>query len=120
MRIESQGKYLQSILEKAQHSLSAGTNQPKSLESTKAQLTDFNLALSSLMQTMNGDEKNGNVIEYGKAHESNNIKEAEETKDMITLKLEGPSIDFDLNSRSSYDFFGINGSVFEAKSLQNR
>lgn len=117
MRIESQGKYLQAILEKAQHSLSAGTNQPESLESTKAQLTDFNLALSSFMQTMNGDDKNGNVTDYGKVQA---IKEAAETKDMIKLKLEGPSIEFDLNSRSSYDFFGINGSVFEPKPLQNR
>ncbi|KAL8521375.1 hypothetical protein ACS0TY_011776 [Phlomoides rotata] len=115
MRIESQGKYLQAILEKAQHSLSTATNQPESLESTKAQLTDFNLALSTFMQTINGgggDDKNGNVTDYdGKAHE---------TKDMIKLKIEGPSAEFDLNSRSSYDFFGINGSLFETKPHHNR
>ncbi|KAL8500663.1 hypothetical protein ACS0TY_020297 [Phlomoides rotata] len=110
MRIESQGTSL----------LVRINPKAESLESTKAQLTDFNLALSSFMQTMNGDDKNGNVTDYGKAHESNYIKEAEETKDMIKLKIEGPSVEFDLNSRSSYDFFGINGSVFETKPHQNR
>ncbi|KAI3468562.1 hypothetical protein Pfo_025225 [Paulownia fortunei] len=119
MRIEAQGKYLQAILEKAQQSLSADMNHPESLESTKAQLTDFNLALSSFMQTINVDDRNGNTTDYGKVPESNYIKEAQETKD-IKLKLEGPSIKFDLNSRSSYDFIGINGPVFEAKPLENR
>ncbi|XP_011092595.1 myb family transcription factor PHL11 [Sesamum indicum] len=126
MRIEAQGKYLQAILEKAQQSLSAGMNHPESLESTKAQLTDFNLALSSFMQTINGDERNGNVTDRailqnidGKVHESNYNAEAQEIQD-IKLKLEGPSVDFDLNTRSSYDFIGVNGSVFEAKPLTNR
>ncbi|KAL0331016.1 UNVERIFIED_CONTAM: Myb family transcription factor PHL11 [Sesamum angustifolium] len=63
MRIEAQGKYLQAILEKAQQSLSAGMNHPENLESTKAQLTDFNLALSSFMQTINGDARNGNITD---------------------------------------------------------
>ncbi|KAL7159851.1 hypothetical protein ABFS83_01G054500 [Erythranthe nasuta] len=109
MRIEAQGKYLQSILEKAQHSLSTDINQSENLESTKAQLTDFNLALSNFMQTINGDEINGN-------------KEARETRDgHIKLETEGPSIEFDLNSRSSYDFIGINNrAVLEANQFQNR
>lgn len=119
MRIEAQGKYLQAILEKAQRSLSSDTNHPESLESTKAQLTDFNLALSSFMQTINGDDRNGNITDYEKLPESNCIREAQEMID-IKLKLEGPSVEFDLNSRSSYDFIGINGSVFEAKPLKNR
>ncbi|KAL0324136.1 UNVERIFIED_CONTAM: Myb family transcription factor PHL11 [Sesamum calycinum] len=126
MRIEAQGKYLQAILEKAQQSLSAGMNHPESLESTKAQLTDFNLALSSFMQTINGDERNGNVTDRailqnidGKVPESNYSAEAQEIQD-IKLKLQGPSVDFDLNTRSSYDFIGVNGSVFEAKPLTNR
>ncbi|KAK4486310.1 hypothetical protein RD792_008981 [Penstemon davidsonii] len=113
MRIEAQGKYLQSILEKAQQSLSTDhINQTESLESTKAQLTDFNLALSSFMQTINADERNTNNVTDidGKARELNEIE----------LKIEGPSIDFDLNARSSYDFIGINGQVFEAKPLSNR
>ncbi|KAH6820503.1 Homeodomain-like superfamily protein [Perilla frutescens var. hirtella] len=110
MRIEAQGKYLQAILEKAQQSLSANANHSESLESTKAQLTDFNLALSSFMQTINVDNRNADIKNFGKEEETNDVK----------LKLEGPSIEFDLNSRSSYDFIGINGSMFEAKSLQNR
>ncbi|XP_047970792.1 myb family transcription factor PHL11-like [Salvia hispanica] len=98
MRIEAQGKYLQAILERAQLSLSANSNH-----STKAQLTDFNLALSSFIHTVNGDNRNG--------------EEARDTKD---IKLEGPSIEFDLNSRSSYDFIGVSGSGFKHKPLQNR
>ncbi|KAL3652789.1 hypothetical protein CASFOL_002470 [Castilleja foliolosa] len=119
MRIEAQGKYLQTILEKAQQSLSADMNHPESLESTKAQLTDFNLALSSFMQNINADNRSGNTTGYGNVHESNYIKEARETNG-IKLKLEEPSIEFDLNSRSSYDFFGTNGPMFEAKPLENR
>ncbi|KAK4389146.1 Myb family transcription factor PHL11 [Sesamum angolense] len=113
-------------LEKAQQSLSASMNHPESLESTKAQLTDFNLALSSFMQTINGDERNGNVTDRailqnidGKVPESDYSAEAQEIQD-IKLKLQGPSVDFDLNTRSSYDFIGVNGSVFEAKPLTNR
>ncbi|KAL7122684.1 hypothetical protein ACP275_01G058900 [Erythranthe tilingii] len=107
MRIEAQGKYLQSILEKAQHSLSTDINQSENLESTKAQLTDFNLALSNFMQTINGDEINGN-------------KETRETRDHIKLETDGPSIEFDLNSRSSYDFIGINNrAVLEANQFEN-
>ncbi|KAL3635778.1 hypothetical protein CASFOL_020325 [Castilleja foliolosa] len=116
MRIEAQAKYLQAILEKAQQSLSADMSLPESLESTKAQLTDFNLALSSFMQNINADNGNENVVSYGKVHESISIKKEHETKG-IKLMLEGPSIKFDLNSRSSYDFFGINGPMFEAKPL---
>ncbi|KAL8462779.1 hypothetical protein ACS0TY_033700 [Phlomoides rotata] len=76
------------------------------------------LQLGAIKFYANGDDKNGNVTDYGKAHESNYIKEAEETKDMIKLKIEGPSVEFDLNSRSSYDFFGINGSIKRLCSLQ--
>ncbi|KAG6387800.1 hypothetical protein SASPL_152994 [Salvia splendens] len=94
MRIEAQGRYLQAILKRAQQSLSANTNHSDSLESTKPQLTDFNLALSSFMHTVNGDSGNGDIIE--------------DTKD-VKIKLEGPSIEFDLNSRSGYDFIGITG-----------
>lgn len=111
MRIEAQGKYLQGILEKAQQSLCGNANSSESLESTKAQLTDFNLALSSFMQTINGDNRNEDI--------KNVIKEAQVIKD-TKLKLEEPSIEFDLNSRSSYDFIGINGSGFEPKPLHNR
>ncbi|GER57601.1 homeodomain-like superfamily protein [Striga asiatica] len=118
MRIEAQGKYLQAILEKAQQSLSSDANHSQCLESTKAQLTDFNLALSSFMQNVNTDGRNGNIVDYGNSHESDYGRQ--ESKDIKLIKLEGPSVDFDLNTRSSYDFIGINGSVFEAKPLANR
>ncbi|XP_012842055.1 PREDICTED: uncharacterized protein LOC105962297, partial [Erythranthe guttata] len=108
MRIEAEGKYLQSILEKAQHSLSPDINQSENLELTKSQLTDFNLALSNLMQTINGDEINGNKV-------------ARETRDHMKLETEGPLIEFDLNSRSSYDFIGINNrAVLGANQFENR
>lgn len=112
MRIEAQGKYLQTILERAQHSLSSDANRSEGLESTKAQLTDFNLALSSFMQTINEDhDRNGDIKNF--------MKDARATKD-IKIKLEGPSVEFDLNSRSSYDFIGLSGSGFGSKPLQNR
>ncbi|KAL6549804.1 hypothetical protein OROMI_020292 [Orobanche minor] len=114
MRIEAQGKYLQAILEKAQESLST-----HDMNHTKAQLIDFNLALSSFMRKGDTDERNRLTSDYRKAHESNWIKEAHGKKDM-KVKFEGPpSIEFDLNSRSSYDFIGINGPVYESKRLEN-
>lgn len=57
MRIEAQGKYLQAILEKAQKSLSSEMCNNASLEATRAQLTDFNLALSGLMENMRDERK---------------------------------------------------------------
>ncbi|URD79763.1 Myb-like DNA-binding domain [Musa troglodytarum] len=53
MRIEAQGKYLQAILEKAQKSLCFDMNRSLgSLEATRAQLTDFDLPLSGLMDNV--------------------------------------------------------------------
>lgn len=49
MRIEAQGKYLQTILEKAQKNLSYDASGATNLETTRSQLTDFNLALSGFM-----------------------------------------------------------------------
>ncbi|KAL2551140.1 Homeodomain-like superfamily protein [Forsythia ovata] len=128
MRIEAQGKYLQTILEKAQRGLSVDMNNPGSHDTTKDQLTDFNLALSNFMQRMNGDERNGKITDKTilsdinwKTPESSYMEKVDEIKDVkLKLELEGPSTDFDLNTRSSYDFFGTNGSVFEAKTLENR
>ncbi|THU55369.1 hypothetical protein C4D60_Mb11t05830 [Musa balbisiana] len=52
-RIEAQGKYLQAILEKAQKSLCFDMNRSSgSLEATRAQLTDFDLPLSGLMDNV--------------------------------------------------------------------
>lgn len=50
MRMEAQGKYLKTILEKAQRSISFDdANASNGIESTRSQLMDFNLALSGLM-----------------------------------------------------------------------
>ncbi|CAL9781189.1 unnamed protein product [Musa acuminata subsp. burmannicoides] len=52
-RIEAQGKYLQAILEKAQKSLCFDNNRSSgSLEATRAQLRDFDLPLSGLMENV--------------------------------------------------------------------
>ncbi|KZV29736.1 myb family transcription factor APL [Dorcoceras hygrometricum] len=60
IRIEAQGKYLQAILEKAEHNLSVDFNRHGSIESTKAQ-SDFNLGLSSFMQGIKDKDENGNA-----------------------------------------------------------
>ncbi|KAF5935951.1 hypothetical protein HYC85_027080 [Camellia sinensis] len=63
MRIGAQGKYLQSILEKAQKSLTLDMNNNISLEATRDQLINFNLALSNLMVNMDGESRNENISE---------------------------------------------------------
>ncbi|KAM7489322.1 hypothetical protein LguiB_026806 [Lonicera macranthoides] len=118
MRIEIQGKYLQAILEKAQTSFSLDMNCPCSLEATRNRLTNFNLALSNLMENLNGEERNnGNIIEGDKLDAKINGKASiykqihkDETKKNVKIEVEvgGGSINFDLNTRGSYDFIGIN------------
>ncbi|KAK3037647.1 hypothetical protein RJ639_030424 [Escallonia herrerae] len=126
MRIEAQGKYLQAILDNAQKSLSLDMNGPGSLEETRAQLTNFNLALSDLMENLNGEVRNGKIIEKGEFHELNRkantsifLGEDEDKKD-VKLRVGGGSISFDLNARGSYDFIGTNESVLEAETFAYR
>ncbi|CAL5355624.1 unnamed protein product [Camellia sinensis] len=127
MRIEAQGKYLQTIIEKAQKSLTLDMNFPAvSLEATRAQLTNFNLALSNLMENVDGEVRNENNIQKSllndinrKANGSLYLGEVEERKD-IELKVEGGSVNFDLNTRGSYDFIGTSRSEMEAKTLAYR
>ncbi|XP_028110871.1 myb family transcription factor PHL11-like isoform X1 [Camellia sinensis] len=120
MRIEAQGKYLQSILEKAQKSLTLDMNNTISLEATRDQLNNFNLALSNLMVNMDGESRNENISEKNiffiqrKSNGSLCLGEEQEKKD-IKFKVEGSCINFDLNTRGSYDFFGANGSELEVK-----
>ncbi|CAL5441141.1 unnamed protein product [Camellia sinensis] len=115
MRIETQGKYLQLILEKAQKSLTLDMNNAISLEATRDQLTNFNLALSNLMVNMDGESRNENISEknilfiHRKSNGSLCLGVEQEKKD-IKLKVEGSCMNFDLNTRGSYDFFGANGS----------
>ncbi|KAI7987409.1 Myb family transcription factor PHL11 [Camellia lanceoleosa] len=120
MRIEAQGKYLQSILEKAQKSLTLDMNNTISLEATGDSLSNFNLALSNLMVNMDGESRNENISEKSLLfiqRKSNGflcLGEEQEKKD-IKLKVEGSCINFDLNTRGSYDFFRANGSELEVK-----
>jgi hypothetical protein len=63
MRIEAQGKYLQAILSHAQKTLYVNNNSSCNLEANRATLSDFNLALSGLVETK--DEKNDSDMEMG-------------------------------------------------------
>ena len=120
MRIEAQGKYLQAILEKAQKSLSLDMNGPGNIEVAKAQLTDFNLALASLMENMNEVDQKGGIVEshYAKQtdvcfkiyQDQGDRGEAEDSK----LK---ETIDFDLNAKGGFDFVSANGLQLEPKML---
>ncbi|KAI7980699.1 Myb family transcription factor PHL11 [Camellia lanceoleosa] len=120
MRIEAQGEYLQSILEKAQKSPTLDMNSTINLEATRDSLTNFNLALSNLMANMDGESRNENISEkcvlyiQRKSNGSLCLGEEQEKKD-IKLKVEGSCINFDLNTRGSYVFFGANGSELEVK-----
>lgn len=122
MRIEAQGKYLQAILEKAQKGLSVDMKGPITVEATRAQLTDFNLALSNFMENMSEEERRGNIIEMNEAYKKSNgstfqiyeERNIEENKDS-KLKVERGSIHFDLNTKGSYDYVGTNGTELEPR-----
>ena len=119
MRIEAQGKYLQAILEKAQKSLSFDINSCEgNVEETRAQLTNFNLALSNLLENVNEADRKPNVVQMNDVSKKTNCSAfqnygvlgvREENKD-VKLKVEGDSIDFDLNTKDSYEFVAINGN----------
>lgn len=133
MRIEAQGKYLQAILEKAQKSLSFELNSTAHLEETRAQLTDFNLTLSGLMENVNHacEDKSR---ELGKAISHENLKKThnvsgfqlyqDDGKDTEDVKFasSGGSHHLDLNIRGGYDLFsGTIGSELDLRMhLQGR
>ncbi|KAL7608357.1 hypothetical protein Lser_V15G10289 [Lactuca serriola] len=108
MRIETQGKYLQGILENAQKSLSLDMNSSGNLEATRAELTNFNLALSDLMDNLNGEGRQENVSKF--SHDGK--KGPTIVKEEMKIKTEGGggggSISFDLNTGGNYDFIGTN------------
>ncbi|CAN4099805.1 unnamed protein product [Withania somnifera] len=87
MRIEAQGKYLQAILDKAQKKLPLNMNSPSALEATRACLAAFNSTLSNLMDYTHRENRDDNI---------------EQKKGMNLYKLKESSMNFDLNSRSSY------------------
>ncbi|KAF5205354.1 Myb family transcription factor apl [Thalictrum thalictroides] len=125
-RIEAQGKYLQAILEKAQKSLSSDINCPENLEATREQITDFNLALSGLMENMtqvNEEERKGDTIgknstvHHTKPHSSafQLYQGEEESKGRkeVQVKIERGSLLLDLNMNENYEFMGANGNELD-------
>ncbi|KAF8033513.1 hypothetical protein BT93_D2192 [Corymbia citriodora subsp. variegata] len=133
MRIEAQGKYLQAILEKAQKSLSLDGSDPANLEPTRAQIADFNLAISNFAGHTRGGGGGGGVAERNnssniinmmmmgmkeemydsRGHQSHGsafqIYEGErpQGQDVGAKRPEGSStIHFDLNIKGGHDFLG--------------
>ncbi|KAK6947335.1 MYB-CC type transcription factor, LHEQLE-containing domain [Dillenia turbinata] len=116
MRIDAQGKYLQAILEKAQKSLPLDMNCPNGLEATRAQLTDFNLALSTVMENMSKEERKEDFCE--KAHGSIfQLYQREGEKKDVKVKIEGSSTQFDLNIKGYHDSNCSNEPELEVKML---
>ena len=109
MRIETEGKFFQAILEKAQKSLSVGMNNSGNMEAKRAQLTDCNLALSSLIENMNAQDRKESIIglENGPAFGVQRDGETHENKD-VKYQVGGSSTHFDLNTKDSYDFVATN------------
>ncbi|XP_022772251.1 myb family transcription factor PHL11-like [Durio zibethinus] len=124
MRIKAQGKYLQAILEKAQKSLSFDINScDGNVEETRAQQANFNLAPSNLLENVNEADRKSNAVQMNDVSKKTNysafqnyglLGEREGSKD-VKLKVEGDSIDFDLNTKDSYEFVAINGNERQSR-----
>ena len=111
MRIEAQGKYLHTILEKAQNNLSYDATGAANLEATRSQLTDFNLALSGFMDNVSQvyEQNNG---ELAKAMTEDNLTASNlgfqlyhgvhDGEDVKCTPDEGLLL-LDLNIRGGYD-----------------
>uniref|UniRef100_A0ACD5ZHX5 Uncharacterized protein n=1 Tax=Avena sativa TaxID=4498 RepID=A0ACD5ZHX5_AVESA len=111
MRIEAQGKYLQTILEKAQKNLSYDASGATNLETTRSQLTNFNLALSGFMDdaTQACEQNNG---EFAKAMSEENLRTsnlgfqlyhgAQDAEDVKCTPDEDQLL-LDLNIKGGYD-----------------
>ncbi|RDX68326.1 Myb family transcription factor PHL11, partial [Mucuna pruriens] len=119
MRIEAQGKYLQGVLEKAQRNLSL--DGEGSLEASRAQLSEFNSALSNFMENMNKDSEE-KIIEVNdfcsKRHGSG--FHYEEVGREQKAKVEGGSIQFDLNIKGSNDLVSAGGAEMDANMISYR
>ncbi|XP_009769431.1 myb family transcription factor PHL11 isoform X3 [Nicotiana sylvestris] len=89
------------------------------VEATRAQLTDLDLPLSNLMNYTNRQNRNDNII--GKTTHDDNIKEELQRSNYIVEEEQksNMNLNFDLNSRNSYDFVGANAAVLEAKALSH-
>lgn len=113
MRIEAQGKYLKAILEKAHRNISFDENASGNIESTRSQLTDFNLALSGFVEnaTQVYEENNEQLV---KATSDDNHKDnhlnfqlynvaSQEAKDVKCTQKTEDSLLLDLNIKGGYD-----------------
>ncbi|KAJ0113017.1 hypothetical protein Patl1_03634 [Pistacia atlantica] len=123
MRIEAQGKYLQTILDKAQKSLSLhdmNASASGNAEATRVQLMSFNLALSNLMENINEPDRKGNITEIndilkkantnGSAFQIQGVCKREADIDNEDVKLE-------LNSKGRLDFVSANGIEWDGSLL---
>lgn len=117
MRIEAQEKYFQTVLEKAQTSLSQDgqTN------------LEFNSALSNyFMENMNKDSKE-NIVDmnefYNKNHSSvfnyQEILGVEENKE-LKAQVEGDSVQLDLNIKNGNELLCADGAEMESKMVSYR
>ncbi|KAJ6802508.1 putative myb family transcription factor APL [Iris pallida] len=118
MRIEAQGKYLQTILEKAQKSLSLDINSTAgNQEASRPDMARFNLALSGLIEDVDGVCEEEKTTELGKAiMTGNNLKKSTHTSAFQlyqdqegeagdeNVKFEGSLLD--LNVKGCYGLFG--------------
>ncbi|CAA6669545.1 unnamed protein product [Spirodela intermedia] len=111
MRIEAQGKYLQAILEKAQKSLSFGGG---SLDEARAQLADFNLTLSGLVENAEERTAGGAETAAGAAVDSIRVSQTsafqlykgEEERREAEVVPNGDLLLLDLNLKGSYERLG--------------
>ncbi|CAK8540307.1 unnamed protein product [Lathyrus sativus] len=116
MRIEAQEKYFQTVLEKAQTSLSQ--DEQTNLE--------FNSALSNFMENMNKGSKK-NIVDmnefYNKNHSSvfnyQQVLGAEENKE-LKPHIEGDSIQLDLNIKNGNELLCADGAEMESKMVSYR
>ncbi|WVZ86969.1 hypothetical protein U9M48_033679 [Paspalum notatum var. saurae] len=113
MRIEAQGKYLKTILEKAQGNISFNANASNGIESTTSQLMDFNLALSGFMDnaTQVCEENSKQLV---KAISEDNYKDnnlgfqlyhvgSQEAKEIKCTSKTEDSLLLELNIKGGYD-----------------
>lgn len=124
MRIEAQGKYLEAVLEKAQTSLSQ--DGQSNLNASKAQLVEFNSALSNFMENMNKDSKE-NILDMNEFHNKNhaqafNYQEVLGTEENKELKpqVEGGAIQLDLNIKGGNELVSVDGAEMESNMVSYR
>lgn len=117
MRMEAQGKYLLTLLEKAQKSIPCGNGA----ETEKGQFSNFNLALSGFVGDDHKNEKAGLVTDIsqinGDSSEDFRLcgdQEKEETGD-VGVKPESGFVHFDLNSKSGFDLLNCGNYGIEVK-----